>query len=300
MAEHVVAWFDRIPGAAAPEPRPRPPARFADVLYRFSRVFSRNLPRYTLAFEPMRHDPGLKYEQYFALFTLAIFLYEEMDGVCYDEDQVLEKALLLAFIDTVVDDPGMGLDVAFRVGFFVFRGVPCDLPLEIERDVEHVRRVVDASRDKEALFRYMIELGEIEKRLWGCPRSDYPALRLVSNCQMLLGMFEWSDPEAAYALSCAGVVSDDVLDLATDETTYLTPENLDAYVGKAAACLHEIDSRLAYDTRPYIPLYAAGLRVLARAALEAPDDARIAFVGARRLAASLAVLWAVRILSSTA
>lgn len=305
MAENVVAWFDRITPRAVPDhqvrgPDPsRPRVRFADVLTRYARVFARNLPRYNLMFAPMRHGPGNKYEEYYAMFTLTIFIYEEIGGVCYDEDRVLEKALLLAFIDLIVDDPRMGIETAFRVGFHVFRGAPCEVPAEIREDTDHVRRVVSASSDKEGLFRYMIELGEVEKRLSACASGDYRDLRLVSNCKMLLGMFEWPDPEPVYALNCAGVVTDDVLDLATDETTYITAANLDACVDKAAASLEALNAHLPYDAEEYIPLYATGLRIIARAALESPGDASLAFSGARRVGACLAVLWIVRMKEAT-
>lgn len=258
---------------------------------RFARVFAENLPHYDSMLRPMRYNPGLKYEEYYFFSVFTMFLYKETGGIIYDSDKAILQGMLVAFIDQIVDDPGMGFEIAYRVGMYVFRGVACEVPPEIRKDAEHVRSVLKSSRHTEELFRYMVGLGEIEKSVIRCKRdSDFFELRIQSQCKTLWGMCEWDRSETVYALACASVILDDVLDLATDERVYISKDNLGHYASKFVACLGSFNKSLAYDMGEYFDLFGCIVRLLARLSLENPRDVSRALGGARVLALSLFVL----------
>lgn len=294
MSEKVVDWFRRLeknrvdpPARAAPRPR----VKLSAVVRRYWRIFAENLGLYEEILRPMRHNPEMKFEQYYAIIVMTVFIFEETGGIVYDVRGAVLKALLLSFVDQIVDCPEMGIRVAFDVGFYIFRDVKCDVPELIAADVEHVRRAVRGSPYKAELFKYMMDLGKIEKRIEKCRTiEDYRDLRLHSNCQMIWDMFDWGSPEIVFALNCAGVITDDVMDMATDAKVYITRDNLDGYIAAVHACLHVVNSHLAYDISPYFKLYTVFLKSVATLAIASPADIARVTRGARVFVAACFVV----------
>lgn len=281
MSEKVVGWFHNLDEPV--KSNGKPVVKFSEVVMRYRDVFMRNLHNYYDILEPLTYNPEAKYEMYYVLFTFAIFLYEEMGGILYDEDVVLCKAMLLAFIDQLVDDKRFGLRTAFQIGMYVFKGVPCKVPPVLKTDVDHVKTLLDGNPNRQELYQYMMGLGDIENELYKCRTiDDYTRLRMQSNCKMLWDMFDWGDSETVYALSCAGLVCDDFLDMCVDDKVYITKENMDHYITKSLRCCAVVNRKLAYDMYPYFPMYGTSLRALGVYSLDNPVDTPNVFVGVKR------------------
>lgn len=289
MADKVFEWFRILDEPV--KPNGKPVVRVSQIVLRYRNVFRRNLHNYYDILEPLAFNPDAKYEMYYALFTFAIFLFEETGGIMYDEETVLCKAMLLAFIDQLVDDKRFGLKTAVQVGMYVFKGTPCKIPGELQTDVAHVKTLLAGRSNKDELYRYMIGLGDIERKLFTCQTiEEYTSLRMQSNCLMLWDMFDWKDSETVYALSCAGVISDDFLDLCVDEKVYITKQNIEHYISKAVKCCAVFNGKLEYDMFPYFPLFRTTLRALGTYSLDNPVDAADVFVGIKRWFISCLIL----------
>lgn len=290
MANQVVQWFHELrdnPLLNRPsEEAPRERIVLSRVFRRLWLVFVRNLDHYRDVLEPLKYNPDFKFQEYYAIITFTIFLFEETGGVVYEDRELIEKIMLLSFIDQIVDTPEMGISVAYRIGFYVFGGVKCgNIPPALEKDVEHVRKILGNSQYKKDLFAYMMKLGKIEKKLDACTTNcEYRDHRLHSNCLMLWDMFDWGSPELVFALNCAGVITDDFLDLVKDMTcrrVYIEPENTEMYISIAQDCTRIFNCWVPYDISPYLPMYAAFLRSVALFSFERPEDFALVVRGAR-------------------
>lgn len=304
MADKVVPWFhglrDNPVGKTPVRETRRDRADFGKIIKRMWLVFVRNLEHYAEVLEPLEYNPDLKFQEYYTIIAFTMFLFEETGGIVYDDREIIEKAMLLSFIDQIVDHPEMGISVAYGIGIYVFRGVKCGgVPPALEADVEHVKKIVERSPHKSELFAYMMRLGKIEKKLASCKTSEeYRDHRLHSNCQMLWDMFEWGSPEVVFALNCAGVITDDLLDLVKDMEfgrVYLDPDNTEAYISAAADCVRIFNRWIPYDLSPYIPFYTAILRAIAVFSFERPDELPAVLRGARVRLYSFFVLGAIRV-----
>lgn len=296
MADKVVPWFHELrDGNRSFLDTRRERADLGKIFRRVWLVFVRNLGHYADLLEPLKFNPDFKFQEYYMIITFTIFLFEETGGVVYDDREIFEKVMLLSFIDQIVDHPEMGISVAYGIGFYVFRGVKCGgVPPALESDVEHVKNIIDRSPYKSELFKYMTNLGKIEKKLAACKSSaEYRDHRLHSNCQMLWDMFDWGSPEIVFAINCAGVITDDLLDLVKDTAfgkVYLDPDNTEVYISVAVDCVRIFNRWIPYDLAPYLPFYAAILRAVAVFSFERPDEFPVVLRGSRVCIFSFLVL----------
>lgn len=232
-------------------------------------LINKNLRYYEVIFEPLINNPHLKNQVYFLCTTITIFINQQTGGDISNEADSYIRTMLVSFIDIIVDNPEYGIDIAYGVGLYIFKGVKFDIPENLKHDTEHVKSIIDSVENKGELLSYMLSLGEIEKKISRCRDLDeYIDLRLHSNCVTGLDLCNWVDDSVAYSICTMGAIIDDILDMSTDPVVYITEDNLDYYLDKIRSCIQIWGIRAGYNMDPYSKIIVIILKAIAKFTFE--------------------------------
>jgi hypothetical protein len=259
-------------------------------------MICKNLHHYDNIFAPLRNNTDFKYQWYFFFTTLALYIHKITGGELKNEDDAYIRTMLVAFVDLIVDNPDFGIDTAYGVGLYIFKGINFNIPESLKKDTEHVKSIISRRKNKKDLLMFMLSLGEIEKKINKCNNlEEYVNLRLHSNCETMWDICEWVDDSVVYSFCTMGAVFDDILDMCTDKTVYINDENLSYYLDRIESCIQIIGYRTGYNLEQYSKIITIFLKAVSKYTFRGKENMLLAIRGLKLYILSLIVFFSIYI-----